>query len=163
MNKTQNLRHLLTELIRSHGLESKILEQKVFALWQKRLGTPLGTKTVPVSLSGGILKIYADHPAYITEISFHKQHILADLNAELGEPVLVDIRVELRRTGPATPRATARSATHRNSGEQGSTEAAQQTPPEQKEKIEQALTDVSDTELKKSLSQLFTTQSARKP
>ena len=44
MHKTQNLRDLLTELARTRDFELKMLEQKVFSLWRKRLGTPLGYK-----------------------------------------------------------------------------------------------------------------------
>ena len=163
MDKTQNLRYLLTELIRTHNLEPKILEQKVFALWREHLGAPLGTKTVPVSLSSGILKIYTEHPAYITELSFHKQRILADLNAELGQPVLTDIRIELRPARAAKPHETERSPSNPKTPETISEGQTHPVPPEQLARIEQALTSVSDTQLKKSLWQLFTTQSKDKP
>ena len=163
MDKTQNLRYLLTELIRTHNLEPKILEQKVFALWREHLGAPLGTKTVPVSLSSGILKIYTEHPAYITELLFHKQQILADLNAELGQPVLTDFRIELRPARAAKPHETEHSASSVKTSETTSEAQTHPVPPEQLARIEQALTSVSDTQLKKSLWQLFTTQSKDKP
>ena len=35
MRKTQTLRDLLTEFTRARDLEPKMLEQKVFALWQE--------------------------------------------------------------------------------------------------------------------------------
>ena len=164
MDKTHNLRHLLNELIRTHDLEPKMLEQKVFALWRKHLGAPLGTKTVPVSLSNGILKVYAEYSPYITELSLHKPRILADLNAELGKSVLIDLRVELRpghaahrhetEDGSSSPKTPKEDATVGN---------PHQVAPEQLEKIEQALASVPDPELKESLWQLFTTQSKDKP
>ena len=163
MDKTHNLRHLLTELIRTHNLEPKVLEQKVFALWQKHLGVPLGTKTVPVSLSSGILKIYTEHPAYITELSFHKQQILANLNAELGKPVLKDLRIELRPARAVKPHEAKHPSSSKKTPKTISESHAQPLTPEQLERIEQALTSVSDTQLKKSLWQLFTTQSKDKP
>ena len=83
MSKTKTLHQLLNELNQTLHLEPKILEQKVFDLWRKHLGTPLGTKTVPVSLSDGTLKVYTEYPPYRTELLFHKQKILEDLNAEL--------------------------------------------------------------------------------
>ena len=82
MDKSHNLRHLLTELIRTHDLEPKMLEQKVFALWPGLLrtlfdtGVALSKKTVPVSLSNGILKIYTEYPAYRNTLSFYKPKIL---------------------------------------------------------------------------------------
>lgn len=164
MDKTHNLRHLLTELIRTHDLEPKMLEQKVFALWRKHLGAPLGTKTVPVSLSNGILKIYAEYSPYITELSLHKPKILADLNAELGKPVLIDLRVELRPGHAAHPHETEDESSSPKTAKEDSTAGnTHPVTPEQLEKIEQALASVPDAELKKSLWQLFTTQSKDKP
>lgn len=167
MRKTQNLRDLLTELARSRGFEPKMLEQKVFVLWRERLGTPLGTKTVPVSLSDGVLKIYTEYPPYRTELSFHKQRIIADLNAELGQPILTDIRIELRQARKATPRHTKRApADPEISKTTASIPLANSThtlTPKESEQIEQAITDVTDTDLKISLRQLFITQSKEKP
>ena len=141
-----------------------MLEQKVFALWRKHLGAPLGTKTVPVSLSNGILKIHTEYSPYITELSLHKPRILADLNAELGKPVLTDLRVELRPGHAAhlheTEEGSSSSKTPKEDSIVGNTH---QVTPEQLEKIEQALASVPNAELKKSLWQLFTTQSKDKP
>lgn len=160
MEKTQNLNHLLTELIKKYDLEPKILEQKVFALWHQQLGTPLGTKTVPVSLLNGVLKVYTEYPPYRQHLSLLKQKILDDLNAELGQPVLTDLRIELRPVHAARPRETE----HPPSNEE-TPEAPSKThlTPEQLEKIEQTLASVSDTQLRESLWQLFTTQSENTP
>ena len=161
-DKTQNLHHLLAELIRTHDLGPKMLEQKVFALWREYLGTPLGTGTVPVSLSNGILKIYTEYSAYITELSLLKQKIIADLNAKLGQPVLTDLRIEIRPARATKPHeAENRSSSPKTSKENSI--ISNQVTPEQLEKIEQALTSVSDPQLKKSLWQLFMAQSKDKP
>ena len=167
MPKTQNLCDLLTELTRSHDFEPKMLEQKVFVLWRKYLGTPLGTKTVPVSLSDGVLKIYTEYPPYRTELSFHKQQIIADLNAELGQPVLTDLRIELRQAHKATPHHTQRDPTDpempKTPTSTSHSSNVRAPTPKELEQIEQAITDVTDTDLKTSLRQLFITQSKEKP
>jgi hypothetical protein len=164
MRKTQNLRDLLTELTRSRDLEPKMLEQKVFVLWRKRLGTPLGTKTVPVSLSDGVLKIYTEYPPFIRELLFHKQRIIADLNAELGQPVLTDIRIELRQAHKATKRTPTDPKISKTTASTPRSSNVVHTPtPKESEQIEQAIADVTDTDLKISLRQLFITQSKEKP
>lgn len=168
MRKTQNLRDLLTELTRSRDFEPKMLEQKVFVLWRKRLGTPLGTKTVPVSLSDGVLKIYTEYPPFIRELLFHKQRIIADLNAELGQPILTDLRIELRQAHKATPHHTERTPTDPKiskiaASTPPSSNVIHTPTPEESEEIEQAIADVTDTDLKISLRQLFITQSKEKP
>ena len=170
MDRTHNLHYLLTELIRKHDLEPKMLEQQVFVLWgeylRKHLSVPLSTKTVPISLSSGILKIYTEFPAYKTALSFHKSKIVADINAELGQSVLTDLRIEIRPVRSAesredkTEEPSSSSETSKGNPTIGNT---RQVTPEELEKIEQVLASVTDTHLRESLWQLFTTQSKDKP
>ena len=163
MQKTRDLRNLLTELIRKNQLEPKILEQKVFDLWRKHLGTPLGSKTIPVSLSNGILKVYTEYPPYRRELLFLKQRIIANLNAELGQSVLTDLRIELRQIRAATPRdaETKPPESQSKPPKQSNTDTTRRTTPEELEQIEQTLASVTDARLKKSLRRLFTTQSEK--
>ena len=164
MHKTQNLRDLLTELARTRDFELKMLEQKVFSLWRKRLGTPLGTKTVPVSISDGILKVYTEYPPYKTELSLEKEKIIADLNAELGQPILTDIRIDVRPSLTSTPQADSRNASEMpKTTPKMSGDSTNHAPtPETLEQIEQTVVDVTDTDLKTSLRQLFVSQSKDK-
>ena len=115
MHKTQNSRDLLTELARSRDFEPKMLEQKVFSLWRQYLGTPIGTKTMPVSISGGILKIYTEYPPYKNHLLLLKEKIIADLNAELGKPILTDIRIDVRQSVTSTPLHTSAPPTRAKS------------------------------------------------
>ena len=158
MQKTKNLRNLLTELARSRGFEPKMLEQKVFGLWRELLGTPLGTNTVPVSLSDGVLKIHTEYPPFKQELLLLEQRIIANLNAELGQPILTDLRIELRQARKATSHQTERPSTHPKSSTPRPSNV-QTLPPKEPEQIEPAIVDVTDTDLKISLRQLFITQS----
>ena len=163
MSKTQNLNQILNELNERLHLESKILEQKVFALWREYLGTPLGTKTVPVSLSDGTLKVYTEYPPYRTELLFHKQKILAELNAELEQSVLTELQIELRQVRTSGSDETKHTPTSKTEASDSNTSNAHQVTPEKLEMIEQELASVTDTQIKKSLRQLFITQSEDKP
>ena len=164
MQKTENIGNILTEIIRRNDLEPKMLEQKVFDLWRRHLGVPFGTKTIPVSLSDGILKIYTEYPPYRTELLLLKQRIIADLNAELGQPILTDLRIELRpiRTAPPHDTHSNQFKSRREPSKPTRTDAAHRPTPEALERIEQTLANVTDTRLKKSLRQLFATQSEDK-
>ena len=168
MQKTQNLRNILTEITQRNNLEPKMLEQKVFDLWRKYLGAPFGTKTTPISLSDGVLKIYTEYPPYRTELLFHKPQIIADLNAELERPILTDLRIELRQVHAATSQDTDPKQSRpdreppKSSSKRSSTDVVHRTTPEELEQIEQTLTSVTDARLKKSLRQLFITQNENK-
>ena len=165
MQKTQNLRNILAEVARTKQFEPKMLEQKVFDLWRKHFGAPLGTKTTPVSLSDGVLKIYTEYPPYRRELLFLKQRIIAILNAELEQPILTDLRIELRQVQTVTPHDSEKkqSHPHREPPKQSSPKTVHRTTPEELERIEQTLASVTDARLRKSLRQLFITQSEDKP
>ena len=160
MQRTENVGNILTEIIQRNDLEPKMLEQKVFDLWRKHLGVPFGTKTIPVSLSDGVLKIYTEYPPYKKELLLLKQRIVADLNAALGQPILTDLRIELRSLETAPPHET--NANPPKSPREPSQPTSRITP-EELERIEQTLATVTDTKLRKSLRQLFTTQSEDNP
>ena len=165
MRKTQNLRYLLTEFARSGDFEYKMLEQKIFVLWGEYfgrgeyLGTPFSTQTVPVSLSNGVLKVYTEYPPYVTHLSLLKEQIIADLNTELGQPVLKDLRIEVHQarkaTAPHTRRASAATEMSKSN--------VQPPTPKELEEVEQAIANVTDADLKTSLQQLFITQIKDKP
>jgi hypothetical protein len=161
MEKTQNLRDLLTEYKRTRDLEPKMLEQKVFAIWKKQFGVPFGKKTVPVSFSDGVLKIYTEYPTHKNELSLLTPGIITHLNAELGQAVLTDLRVELRPIQEATPHPHHTKDDPTNS-QTPNTPRADPTP-EELDQVEQTVAGVTDTELKTSLRQLFITQSKEKP
>lgn len=167
MDKTCNLHHVLTELMREHNLAPKMFELQILALWRKcvrKHGVPLSTQTAPVSLSNGILKIYTEFPPYRTALTFHKQEIIADINAELGQPILTDFRIEIRPARAAASHEIEDQSSSPEMPEEDSTIGnTYQVTPEQLEKIEQALASVSDTHLRESLWQLFTTQSEDSP
>ena len=160
MQRTENVGNILTEIIRRNDFEPKILEQKVFDLWRTHIDAPFNTYAAPVSLSDGVLKIYTEHPACKSGILFQKPKIIADLNAALGQPVLTDLRIELRPVRTAQPQET--SANPPKSPREPSQPTSRITP-EELERIEQTLATVTDTKLRKSLRQLFTTQSEDNP
>lgn len=164
MSKTQNLHHLLNKLTRTLDLEPKILEQKVFALWREQLGTPLGTKTVPVSLSDGTLKVYTEYSVFRTQLLFHKQKILDDLNAELGQSVVTELQTELRQVRAAHEAKSVPSKKKKSkANSRNSKTINHQVKREKLERMEQSLATVTDTEVKKSLRRLFITQSEDEP
>ena len=165
MRKTENLRDILAEVARMRQFEPKMLEQKVFELWRKHFGAPLGTKTMPVSVSEGVLKIYTEYPSHRVELLLNKQKIITNLNAALEQPILTDLRVELRpvQTVPPQKGEEKQSNPHRESSKQFSSKTDQRTTPEELERIEQILANVTDAKLKKSLRQLFITQNEDNP
>jgi len=139
-----------------------MLEQKVFSVWRKLLGVPLGEKTVPVSISSGVLKVYTEYPPYKKELLLLKERIMADLNAELGQPILTDIRIDVRQSLTSSSPHTTAPPTRVESTNPIPKNTRYVPTPETLEQIEQTVVDVTDTDLKTSLRQLFASQSTDK-
>ena len=167
MQKTENVGNILTEIIRRNDFEPKMIELRVFDLWRTHVDAPFNTYAAPVSLSAGVLKIYTEHPACKSGILFQKPKIIADLNAELEHPILTDLRIELRPVQTASShnrQANPSESSHESSSSQpAGTDAPRHATPQDLEQIEQTLANVTDARLKKSLRQLFTTQSEDNP
>ena len=165
MPKTQNSHELIKEFVRTQGFELKMLEQKVFSLWRQYLGTPIGTKTMPVSISGGILKVYTEYPPYKKHLLLLKERIIADLNAKLGQPILRDLRIDVRQFLTSTPSHTTSTPTETEASdtipETSPASTTHEPTSETLEQIEQMIADVTDTDLKTSLHQLFVSQSIK--
>ena len=165
MQKTENVGNILTEIIRKNDLEPKMIELRVFDLWRTHIEAPFNTYAAPVSLSDGVLKIYTEHPSCKSGILFQKPKIIAALNAGLGQPILTDLRIELRPIQTAPPHDTNanQSKPSDEPSQPTNTDTTHRTTPEELERIEQTLANVTDARLKKSLRQLFTTQSEDNP
>ena len=165
MQKTENVGNILTKIIQRNDFEPKMLEQRVFDLWRTHIEAPFNTYAAPVSLSDGVLKIYTEHPSCKSGILFQKPKIIADLNAALEHPILTDLRIELRpvRTAPPHDTNANQSKSRREPSQPSSTDTTHRTTPEELERIEQTLANVTDARLKESLRQLFTTQSEDNP
>ena len=120
----------------------------------------------PVSISGGVLKVSTEYPSFKHSLLLQKEKIIADLNAELGQPILTDIRIDVCQSLTSTPDHTADAPTRAEPPK-----TVPRTPPvrttnapmsETLEQIDQTVVDVTDTDLKTSLSQLFVSQSRNK-
>lgn len=65
----------------------------------RTLGPPISNHMEPVELRGGVLALVVDEAAYLTELSFLKAKLIAELNARLRSRKIVirDLRARLGR------------------------------------------------------------------
>lgn len=153
---TQRIGSVLSALTRARDFDAKMVEQRVFALWRKVVSPPFSTNMHPASLSGGILKLYTEYPPYRRELLFHKEKIITNLNAEIGDAVLTDLRIEIR---PLVGTQGYIQKPNRRVQGAHKTSLGGKLTPDVLDAIEQVLSEMADGELKTSLRQLFITQS----
>ena len=82
----------------------------VFSRWNAAVGPAVAAHARPVSLSGDVLVVAVDEPAWATQLRFLEADVLARLEQAAGEPVAA--RIEVRVAAPGRSR-------HRRGGARG--------------------------------------------
>ncbi len=156
-------------LRRQDGWAEKFHERQIFDAWESIVGKPAASQSVPVSLSGGILRVKVGHPVYKTELSAMKTDILTklekkikNLNAGMRKPSkrrkITDIWFDLVTEIPIS---NVKSTENTDKSDSDVSErVAKPVPPEMQEQAEAAVLAVNDSELRTALKTLFLTQSS---
>ena len=152
--ETQKIDSLLEKLLRERGFDHKIIEQKALAAWKNAAGPPIARNTQPVSLINGQLTVYVANSVFINELLFLRGKIIENLNEEVGQPVVKELRLTVKPVERSNRQEIQRSPPlHRPKSERIP------LTPEVLERVEQTVVDVEDAELKACLKRLFITQS----
>ena len=165
---TVKMQGVVEAVVRDRKWEDKLNEVRVFDVWESVVGEAIARQSVPVSLSNGILQVDVVHQVYANELSVMKTEILSKLQKKLEslndrrrKPIrpnrVVDIHFRLnphickKRNGEnGTKSESSQKQTVRKNSEPIS--------PELLARIEAAVAEVSDAELREALKSLFITQ-----
>lgn len=133
-----HLRTVLRSAARALGVERAAHAALAVELWPEIVGPEAAAATRVTGLRAGVLLVDAQPGMWAQELSLRRSQLAATLNAALGESVIEDIRIRqrpLERTQPTPP--------------------AQLTQPhadvigeQERAKVEQAVADIKDPELR---------------
>lgn len=90
---------VLATLFAERGWSQPVTEARVFADWAGLVGAEIASRSEPVSLQGGELRVTAESTAWATQLRLMAPSIVARLAAELGPDVVRRLHV----TGPVAP------------------------------------------------------------
>lgn len=129
------LRDLLDPIGRRLGMEGAVEAGRLFARWRTIVGDDVAAHVEPTSLRDGVLRVRADSPTWATEIGYLADEIARRVNAEVGRPVVTELRVS---AGPKLDRPGAATAVGTR-GRQGAARTRSEGPPEDpREALERA-------------------------
>ena len=163
--RTVGVKGVIEIFLRQEGWTDKIHESKIFEAWGSIVGTPIAAQSVPVSLSNGVLKVEVAHSLYATELSAMKTQILLEL-----EKKLEDLNTGMRRPSKKrkvidiqfrfNPHISKVKSTENaaKSDRDASKRVLKSVSPEVNDRIDAAVSEISDSELQASLKTLFLTQ-----
>ena len=138
--KTNRLSVTLVKMLKAQGLEGRLQEYRVFGLWEKAVGKVIARHAQPYSLRGKKMTLVVDSPAWMQQLSLLKPEIIEKVNRRLGHNAIRDITLKL---GEVAPRGDA--------PQELSVPVPADLARDEREKIEHALQEIPDAEIRESV------------
>ena len=92
-SKEQPIGEVIKELLNSYDITSKFNEAHIITSWDKLMGPSVTKYTVKIEVEKRILFVKLSNAALKQELSYARQKIKKMLNDEVGEEVLLDVRI----------------------------------------------------------------------
>ncbi|MDG2165142.1 MAG: DUF721 domain-containing protein [Flavobacteriales bacterium] len=92
-SKGQPIGEVIKELLKNYDITSKFNEAHVITSWDKLMGPSVTKYTVKIEVEKRILFVKLSNAALKQELSYARQKIKKMLNDEVGEEVLLDVRI----------------------------------------------------------------------
>jgi hypothetical protein len=92
-SKGQPIGEVIKELLKNYDITSKFNEAHVITSWDKLMGPSVTKYTVKIEVEKRILFVKLSNAALKQELSYAREKIKKMLNDEVGEEVLLDVRI----------------------------------------------------------------------
>ena len=92
-SKGQPIGEVIKELLKNYDITSKFNEAHVITSWDKLMGPSVTKYTVKIEVEKRILFVKLSNAALKQELSYARQKIKKMLNDEVGEELLLDVRI----------------------------------------------------------------------
>ena len=92
-SKGQPIGEVIKELLKNFDITSKFNEAHVITSWDKLMGPSVTKYTVKIEVEKRILFVKLSNAALKQELSYARQKIKKMLNDDVGEEVLLDVRI----------------------------------------------------------------------
>ena len=92
-SKGQPIGEVIKELLKNYDITSKFNEAHVITSWDKLMGPSVTKFTVKIEVEKRILFVKLSNAALKQELSYAREKIKKMLNDEVGEEVLLDVRI----------------------------------------------------------------------
>ena len=98
------LRSLLGPSARRWGLDDPATVGTLFADWRQLVGDRVAQRCTPASLTHGVLKVWAENPAWAKELQYLAPEMLRRVNDGVGTQAVKEVKVVLKPPGsPPSP------------------------------------------------------------
>ena len=91
--REQSIGEVIKDLLKNYDITSKFNEAHIVTLWDKLMGPSVAKYTVNIEVEKRILFVQLNNAALKQELAYAKERIKKMLNDEIGEEVLLDVRI----------------------------------------------------------------------
>ena len=137
--KINRLAVTLAKMLKAQGLEGRLQEYRVFGQWEKAVGKVIARHAQPCSLRGKKMTLVVDSPAWMQQLSLLKPEIVDKVNRRLEHNAIRDIMLKLGEVAPRTEEVSEDLPVRADLDR------------DEREKIENALQDLHDPEIKEAV------------
>jgi predicted nucleic acid-binding Zn ribbon protein len=88
---------VLPTVLKSIGLDQRLKEQGILAIWARVVGEEIAARTKPLRIDRGVLYVHVDHGAWMQELHFMEKEIIARIKAQAPDIDLKRIRFGLEK------------------------------------------------------------------
>jgi hypothetical protein len=92
-SREQSIGEVIKDLLKNYDITSKFNEAHIVTLWDKLMGPSVAKYTVNIEVENRVLFVQLNNAALKQELSYGREKIKKMLNKEVGEEVLLDVRI----------------------------------------------------------------------
>tara|TARA_B100000795_G_C22788436_1_gene435746 strand:- start:814 stop:1104 length:291 start_codon:yes stop_codon:yes gene_type:complete len=92
-SREQSIGEVIKDLLKNYDITSKFNEAHIVTLWDKLMGPSVTKYTVNIEVEKRVLFVQLNNAALKQELSYSREKIKNMLNKEVGEEVLLDVRI----------------------------------------------------------------------
>jgi len=92
-SREQSIGEVIKDLLKNYDITSKFNEAHIVTLWDKLMGPSVAKYTVNIEVEKRVLFVQLNNAALKQELSYGREKIKNMLNKEVGEEVLLDVRI----------------------------------------------------------------------
>lgn len=96
----ERLGALIEEAIRGAGIETRVREAGIFAVWDEAVGKRIAKVARPLSAKRGVATVEVTAPAWAQELSGLAPKLVGAVNERLGAPAIRELRFVLQGLYP---------------------------------------------------------------
>jgi len=91
--REQSIGEVIKDLLKNYDLASKLNEAHIITAWDKLMGPAVVKYTLNLEVEKRILFVQLNNAALKQELSYAREKIKKMLNDEVGEEVLLDVKI----------------------------------------------------------------------